>query len=71
MGGVLVDDDEAVTRLGEDVGLVDLRPGGAQGGPSIGLIRRSVPRRKSAAGGASSCRNKDCAVSPKPMAAGR
>jgi hypothetical protein len=31
MGGVLVDDDDAVPRLGDDVGLVQLAPGGAEG----------------------------------------
>jgi len=30
VGGVLVDDDDAVRRLRDDVGLVQLRPGGAE-----------------------------------------
>ena len=49
MRGVLVDDDQAVAGLGEDVGLVDLRAGRAQG--MIGRLRAG-DRAMSACGGA-------------------
>ena len=50
MGGVLVDDDDAVLGLGDDVGRVELGPGGAQG--IVGLRLGGRVRRGLGAAGA-------------------
>ena len=46
VGGVLVDDDDAVLRLRDDVGAVDLRPRRAERGVGgLGLPERARARR--------------------------
>ena len=47
VGGVLVDDDDAVLRLRDDVGAVDLRPRGAERAPRarLGLPEEGAQRR--------------------------
>ena len=37
MGGMLIDDDDAVARLGDDIGVVHLRPRRAERGGEVGL----------------------------------
>ena len=66
MGGMLVDDDDAVARLRHDIGLVKLRPGGAE---------RAVRGRRHRSGGTVARRHRPrarrsrrpaCAGSAKP-----
>ncbi len=46
MGGVLVDDDDAVAGLGDDVGLVHLGPRGAEGEGGGVLLDMDVGQRQ-------------------------